>query len=73
MEDSVTGSQLVGLGNFKDTMKNGLPRSLKEDSRMHTKCCAALHEHLHQHKHQELPRSRAKNNKSSIWDTMVVT
>ena len=40
---------------------------------MHTMWAAALHQHMYQHQHQKLPRSHAKNNKTSMWDTMVVT
>ena len=61
MEDFLTESQMVKLGNFKDTMKTVCPDLCMEDSRMHTKGCAVQQ------------RSRAKNNKNSIWDTMVDT
>ena len=50
-----------GAWQFQGYDENGLPISLKEDSRMHTKCCAVLQ------------RSRAKNNEASIWGTVVVT
>ena len=62
MEVSMTGFQMVKLGNFKEMTKMFFPDLWMEDSWMHTKCCAALH----QNQQQELPRSRAKNNKISI-------
>ena len=55
------GPEGVGDGSFDDWIpdgeawqfqgydENGLPRSLNGNSRMHTNCCAALHQHLHQH------------------------
>ena len=76
----------VGDGSFYDWIpdgeawqfqgydENGLPRSLNmEDSRMHTKCWVAMRQHLRQHQHQKLPRSRTKNDKTSVWDTVSVT
>ena len=58
---------MVKLGNIKEMMKTVFPGLWMEDSWMHTKCCAALHQHQHQHQH------RTKNNKTSMWNTMVVT
>ena len=57
----VNGFQMVELGSFKDTMKTVCSDLLMEDSLVHTKCCAALQ------------RSRAKDDKISSWDMMVVT
>ena len=71
------GPEGIGDGSFCDWIpdgeawqfqgydENGLPRSL--NGRLmdaHSGLCS---------KHQKLPESRAKNNKTSLWVTMVVS
>ena len=72
----------IGHGSFYDWIpdgeawqfqgydENGLPRSLNVGLRDAPEVLCST---LHQHQHQELQRLRAKNNKTSMWDTMVVT
>ena len=69
MEVSTTGFQTVKLGNFKDTVEKVFPDLWMEDSWMLTNCGTAAH----QHQHQEFRGSRAKNNKTSMRNTMVIT
>ena len=64
MEDSiglpvVNGFLMVDLGNHKDTMKMDCSDLSMEDSLVFTKCCAVRQ------------KSRAKDDKFSIWDMTV--
>ena len=73
MEVSMTGSQVPKLGKFKGTTKKGKRRSLSGRLMDTRGVMQLLHQHEHPHQRQKLPRSRTKNNKTSMWDTMVVT
>ena len=66
MEDSIEQpvvdvSLMVELGSFKDTMITVCSNLSMEDSLVFTKCCAVLE------------KSRAKDDKISIWDPTVVS
>ena len=76
----------IGDGSFYDWIPGAEARQIQGyDKKGQTQisewkthgCTRRVMQHLHQHEHphqrQKLPRSRTENNKTSTWDTMVVT